>query len=87
MGLAWTCVQIIQNEHMSVIQVTPDMVIHAPTPARLLTEFHDKHVLVIGQEYRTEIAEEYPFRIRHNRLHLYVSYYYSFDKHQANKSH
>lgn len=43
------------------IQVTPDMVIHAPTPARLLTEFHDKHVLVVGQEYRTEIAEDLGF--------------------------
>lgn len=43
------------------IQVTPDMVIHAPTPARLLTEFHDKHVLVVGQEYRTEIAADLGF--------------------------
>ncbi|XP_052251772.1 haloacid dehalogenase-like hydrolase domain-containing 5 isoform X1 [Dreissena polymorpha] len=38
------------------IQVTPDQVIHAPTPMKLLTKFHDKHVLVIGQEYRVEIA-------------------------------
>lgn len=41
--------------------VTPDMVIHAPTPARLLTQYHNKHVLVIGQEYRTEIAEDIGF--------------------------
>ncbi|XP_052250337.1 haloacid dehalogenase-like hydrolase domain-containing 5 isoform X2 [Dreissena polymorpha] len=43
------------------IQVTPDQVIHAPTPVKLLTEFHDKHVLVIGQEYRVEIAHEIGF--------------------------
>lgn len=43
------------------IQVTPDQVIHSPTPVRLLTEFHDKHVLVVGQEYRVDIAKEYPF--------------------------
>ncbi|KAL3851958.1 hypothetical protein ACJMK2_015648 [Sinanodonta woodiana] len=43
------------------IEVTPDMVIHAPTPARMLKEFHTKHVLVIGQEYRKEIAEDLGF--------------------------
>ncbi|KAL5014498.1 hypothetical protein ScPMuIL_008768 [Solemya velum] len=43
------------------IQVTPDMVIHAPTPARLLTKYHDKHVLIIGQEHRIEIAEDLGF--------------------------
>jgi HAD superfamily hydrolase (TIGR01456 family) len=43
------------------IRVTPDQVIHAPTPAKLLTEFHDKHVLVIGQEHRVEIAEDLGF--------------------------
>lgn len=43
------------------IQVTPDQVIHAPTPARLLTEFHDKHVLVVGQEHRAEIAKDIGF--------------------------
>lgn len=43
------------------IQVTPDQVIHAPTPARLLTEFHDKHVLVVGQEHRVEIAKDLGF--------------------------
>ncbi|XP_045164751.1 haloacid dehalogenase-like hydrolase domain-containing 5 [Mercenaria mercenaria] len=43
------------------IQVTPDQVIHAPTPARLLTDFHDKHVLVVGQEYRVDIAKDLGF--------------------------
>jgi len=43
------------------IQVTPDQVIHAPTPAKLLTQFHDKHVLVVGQEYRVEIAQDLGF--------------------------
>ncbi|KAK3103432.1 hypothetical protein FSP39_019163 [Pinctada imbricata] len=43
------------------IPVHPDMVIHAPTPARLLTEYHNKHVLVIGQEYRKDIAEDIGF--------------------------
>ncbi|KAL3851957.1 hypothetical protein ACJMK2_015647 [Sinanodonta woodiana] len=43
------------------IKVTPDMVIHAPTPARMLKEFHTKHVLVIGQEHRKEIAEDLGF--------------------------
>ena len=42
-------------------QVSPEACIHAPTPAKLMTKFHNKHVLVIGQEYRQEIAEEYPF--------------------------
>ena len=36
------------------------MVIHAPTPAKLLNDIHEKHTLVIGQEHRLEIAEEYP---------------------------
>nr|XP_022300557.1 haloacid dehalogenase-like hydrolase domain-containing 5 isoform X2 [Crassostrea virginica] len=44
------------------LQVVPDMVIHAPTPARLLTEFHDKHVLVIGQEHRRDIALDIGFK-------------------------
>ena len=56
-----TAIFILLYRKPSLFQVTPDMVIHAPTPARLLTEFHDKHVLVVGQEYRTEIAAEYPF--------------------------
>ncbi|XP_069141469.1 haloacid dehalogenase-like hydrolase domain-containing 5 isoform X2 [Argopecten irradians] len=43
------------------IPVSPSQVIHAPTPARLLTDFHDKHVLVIGQEHRQEIAEDIGF--------------------------
>ncbi|KAK3601715.1 hypothetical protein CHS0354_016074 [Potamilus streckersoni] len=43
------------------IEVTPDMVIHAPTPARMLKEYHHKHVLVIGQEHRKEIAEDLGF--------------------------
>ncbi|XP_021370280.1 haloacid dehalogenase-like hydrolase domain-containing 5 isoform X1 [Mizuhopecten yessoensis] len=43
------------------IPVSPDQVIHAPTPARLLTEYHDKHVLVVGQEYRQEIAKDIGF--------------------------
>lgn len=43
------------------VQVLPDMVIHAPTPAKLLTEFHDKHVLVIGQEHRRDIALDIGF--------------------------
>ncbi|XP_052780881.1 haloacid dehalogenase-like hydrolase domain-containing 5 isoform X2 [Mya arenaria] len=43
------------------IQVALDQVIHAPTPARLLTEFHNKHVLVIGQEHRVEIANDLGF--------------------------
>jgi ribonucleotide monophosphatase NagD (HAD superfamily) len=43
------------------VQVSPDQVIHSPTPVKLLKEFHNKHVLVIGQEHRLEIAAEYPF--------------------------
>ncbi|GFO29071.1 cat eye syndrome critical region protein 5 [Plakobranchus ocellatus] len=43
------------------INVPSDQVIHAPTPAKLLREFHGKHTLVIGQEHKLEIAEEYPF--------------------------
>lgn len=41
--------------------MTPEQVVHAPTPARLLTDFHNKHVLVVGQEYRKDIAREYLF--------------------------
>jgi len=43
------------------IPVSPDQVIHAPTPAKLLTEFHNKHVLVVGQEHRVEIAKDLGF--------------------------
>lgn len=42
-------------------QVSPDQVIHAPTPVKLLREVHDKQTLVIGQEHRLDIAKEYPF--------------------------
>ncbi|ESO97092.1 hypothetical protein LOTGIDRAFT_201919 [Lottia gigantea] len=41
--------------------VSPENVIHAPTPAKLLREYHDRHVLVIGQEHRIEIAEDLGF--------------------------
>lgn len=43
------------------IQVTPDQVIHAPTPVKVLKDLHDKHTLVIGQEHRLEIAEDLGF--------------------------
>ncbi|KAH9504983.1 Haloacid dehalogenase-like hydrolase domain-containing 5 [Bulinus truncatus] len=43
------------------INITPEQVIHAPTPAKLLKEFHSKHTLVIGQEHRREIAEDLGF--------------------------
>ena len=43
------------------LQVDPEQVIHSPTPVKLLKQLHDKHTLVIGQEHRIEIAEEYPF--------------------------
>lgn len=43
------------------IKVSPDQVIHAPTPARLLTDLHPKHTLVIGQEHRLEIASSLGF--------------------------
>jgi HAD superfamily hydrolase (TIGR01456 family) len=43
------------------VQVPPEQVIHAPTPAKLLKEFHDKMTLVIGQEHRLEIAEDLGF--------------------------
>jgi len=36
-------------------------VIHAPTPAKLLRDLHDKHTLVIGQEHRRDIAEDLGF--------------------------
>ncbi|XP_059139166.1 haloacid dehalogenase-like hydrolase domain-containing 5 [Physella acuta] len=44
------------------INVTPEQVIHAPTPAKLLSEFHGKHTLVIGQEHKREIAEDLGFK-------------------------
>ncbi|XP_013073010.2 haloacid dehalogenase-like hydrolase domain-containing 5 isoform X2 [Biomphalaria glabrata] len=43
------------------INITPEQVIHAPTPAKLLKEFHSKHTLVIGQEHRKEIAADLGF--------------------------
>ncbi|KAL5014477.1 hypothetical protein ScPMuIL_008747 [Solemya velum] len=56
-----SCDKAAQIQKWFGIKVTPEMVIHAPTPARLLTKYHDKHVLVIGQEHRIEIAEELGF--------------------------
>ncbi|GFO29069.1 cat eye syndrome critical region protein 5 [Plakobranchus ocellatus] len=43
------------------MKVQPDQVIHAPTPAKLLRQYHGKHTLVIGQEYRLDIAEDLGF--------------------------
>lgn len=43
------------------IKISADQVIHAPTPVKLLRQFHDKHVLVIGQEHRVEIAQDLGF--------------------------
>ncbi|RUS83265.1 hypothetical protein EGW08_008988 [Elysia chlorotica] len=43
------------------VNVPPEQVIHAPTPAKLLRQFHDKHTLVIGQEHKLDIAEEIGF--------------------------
>uniref|UniRef100_A0A0B7B3I6 Haloacid dehalogenase-like hydrolase domain-containing 5 n=1 Tax=Arion vulgaris TaxID=1028688 RepID=A0A0B7B3I6_9EUPU len=43
------------------LEVSPDQVIHAPTPAKLLREFHNKYTLVIGQEHRLEIAKDLGF--------------------------
>jgi len=43
------------------IEVSPDQVIHAPTPVKLLRDLHDKHTLVIGQEHRLDIARELGF--------------------------
>lgn len=56
------------------------MVIHAPTPARLLTEFHDKHVLVIGQEHRRDIALEYPFLFNYVDLTKILKVHYIITK-------
>jgi len=44
------------------MQVSPDHVIHAPTPAKLLRDLHDKHTLVIGQEHRRDIAADLGFQ-------------------------
>ncbi|GFR66325.1 cat eye syndrome critical region protein 5 [Elysia marginata] len=43
------------------INVPPEQVIHAPTPAKLLRQFHDQHTLVIGQEHRLDIAKDLGF--------------------------
>ncbi|XP_076447828.1 haloacid dehalogenase-like hydrolase domain-containing 5 isoform X2 [Babylonia areolata] len=43
------------------IEVSPDQVIHAPTPAKLLRDLHDKHTLVVGQEHRLDIAADLGF--------------------------
>ncbi|GFR66328.1 cat eye syndrome critical region protein 5, partial [Elysia marginata] len=43
------------------VNIPPEQVIHAPTPAKLLREFHGQHTLVIGQEHRLEIAGELGF--------------------------
>jgi len=59
--------------------VTPDQVAHSPTPAKLLTGLHDKHVLVVGQEHRVEIVKEYPFQQqqqqqqKEKRLHCQIN--------------
>lgn len=52
------------------IQVTADQVVHSPTPARLLTDLHDKYVLVVGQEHRVDIVKEYPFQISKTQNYL-----------------
>ncbi|KAL8611311.1 hypothetical protein ACOMHN_013742 [Nucella lapillus] len=43
------------------LQVPPEQVIHAPTPAKLLKDLHDKFTLVIGQEHRLDIALDLGF--------------------------
>ncbi|XP_076469277.1 haloacid dehalogenase-like hydrolase domain-containing 5 isoform X2 [Babylonia areolata] len=43
------------------LEVSSDQVIHAPTPAKLLKDLHDKHTLVIGQEHRLDIAKDLGF--------------------------
>nr|KAG5705605.1 hypothetical protein BaRGS_034803 [Batillaria attramentaria] len=43
------------------LEVSPDQVIHAPTPAKLLRDLHDKHTLVIGQEHRLDIGADLGF--------------------------
>ncbi|XP_070192263.1 haloacid dehalogenase-like hydrolase domain-containing 5 isoform X1 [Littorina saxatilis] len=43
------------------MEVSPDQVIHAPTPVKLLREVHDKQTLVIGQEHRLDIAKDLGF--------------------------
>lgn len=41
-------------------KVTSEMVIHAQSPLSVMTDLHEKFVLVIGQEHAQEIAKEYP---------------------------
>ena len=52
----------INRACLTLQQVTPDQVVHSPTPVKLLTDLHDKHVLVVGQEFRVDIVKEYPFK-------------------------
>lgn len=44
------------------ITVLPEHVIVAPTPVKLLREFHQQHTLVIGQEHKREIAHDLGFK-------------------------
>lgn len=47
--------------------------IHAPTPVKLLRDLHSKHTLVIGQEYRKDIAAEYPLYLSYVQHKLFVN--------------
>ncbi|CAL1531710.1 unnamed protein product [Lymnaea stagnalis] len=44
------------------ITVLPEHVIVAPTPVKLLREFHDQYTLVIGQQHKCEIAHDLGFK-------------------------
>ena len=44
------------------LQITEEQVVMAPSPLKLFKEFHDKHVLVVGQGPVGEIAENLGFK-------------------------
>lgn len=44
------------------IEVTPDMVVHSPTPLMIMEEYHNKHVLLVGQGPVRDVAKELGFK-------------------------
>ncbi|XP_052823424.1 haloacid dehalogenase-like hydrolase domain-containing 5 [Octopus bimaculoides] len=43
------------------IDVTPDMVVHSPTPLKIMEDLHDKHILLVGQGPVRDVALELGF--------------------------
>jgi len=62
---AGNCLSQMKADQLSQnlgLQITEEQVVMAPSPLKLFKEFHDKHVLVVGQGPVGEIAENLGFK-------------------------